>query len=346
MKYLTIPLDGKETTIELTQVQIVALLLDQMNPRISFFRDNQPFGELTTDQIVFALTNKKPEAFRKLKDSIHNNRGIVYPIWVEPLGKGKYKVIEGNSRVVAFQQLSREEPYEDRWKSILSYVLPQKVGEEQKDFIRLQSHLRGTTDWDAYEKAKYLYKLWHDDGWSITRLEKQTKMSEDQIKSNIEAYKIMEEQYLPSHADDPNEVSKFSYFVEFVNDKKLRKLVTDYCGGVPEFCEWVADKDRIPTGQDVRRLRDMLEIEEIRKAYLSKGFEASLHMLELQKPHLVSSFYRDIERALEGLKKISAQDLDEIIQESDSGKERLIKELASWSKRVVNLIEKEKNGLR
>jgi hypothetical protein len=31
------------------------------------------------------LTNKKPEAYRKLKDSIHNNKGIVYPIWVEHL---------------------------------------------------------------------------------------------------------------------------------------------------------------------------------------------------------------------------------------------------------------------
>lgn len=283
MQRLTIPLDGKETTIEVGQIEISLLQLDQTNPRISFFRDNQTTDNLTEEQIIFALTNKKPEAFRKLKDSIHNNRGIVNAIWVEPLDSEKYRVIEGNSRVVAYQQLKVEEPFEEKWKSILSYILPHKVGGEQKDFIRLQSHLRGTTEWDAYEKAKYLYKLWQEDGWSVPRLEKQTKMSEDQIKSNIEAYKIMEEQYLPEHSDDPNEVSKFSYFVEYVGDRKLKKLVDDHFSGVNEFCTWVGDKTKIPTGQDVRLLRDILLNDETRSTFASKGFEAALLVLELKE---------------------------------------------------------------
>ncbi len=339
MQRLKIPLDGKETFINVGEIEIDNLELDESNPRISFFRDNQISENLSREQIIFALTNKKPEAFRKLKDSIHNNRGIMYPIWVEPLERGKYKVIEGNSRVVAYQQLREEEPFEQKWKSILSNVLPHEVGGEQKDFIRLQSHLRGTTEWDAYEKAKYLYKLW-DAGWSTTRLEKQTKMREDQILENIEAYQIMQEQYLPDHSDDPNEVSKFSYFVEYVGDKKLRKLVDEHFSGVGDFCTWVSDKTKIPRGQDVRLLGDIIANDDTRGMFTSKGFEEALHLLELKKPHLVSSFYREMERVLEGLKRLKNQDLDEIILEDDSGKERLIRELAYWSKRAVNLIDK------
>jgi len=346
MNELIIPIDGKETIIELTQIEIDKLELDELNPRISFFRDNQVTDSLTEDQIIFALTNKKPEAFRKLKDSIQNNKGIVYPIWIEPVRDKKYKVIEGNTRVVVYQQLQKEEPYEDRWKTILCNVLPHEIDKEQKNFIRLQSHLRGTTEWDAYEKAKYLYKLWQEDGWSINRLEKQTKMTEKQIKENIEAYKIMEEQYLPAHRDDPNEVSKFSYFVEYVKDKKLQKLMEKSSKDVKDFCNWVADEEKIPTGQDVRRLRDIFDNEDTENAFITKGFDAAMQILEFKKPHLVSHFYKDIENVIEGLKSISTQELDEIINEDNSEKENMIKELAKWSQKVIKIIEKEKNGIR
>jgi hypothetical protein len=348
MDKLTIPIDGRETIIELEQIELGKLELDELNPRISFFRDNQVADNITEDQVIFALTNKKPEAFRKLKDSIHNNKGIVYPIWAEPLKGGCYKVIEGNTRLVIYQQLKEEEPYEENWKTILSYVLPYEISDEQKDFIRLQSHLRGTTEWDAYEKAKYLYKLWQDDGWSTGRLEKQTKMTEKQIKENIEAYRIMEEQYLPTHGDDPNEVGKFSYFVEYVKDKKLQRLMEKSSKNIKDFCDWVADKEKIPTGQDVRRLHDIFENKDTASTFITNGFDAAMQILAFKKPHLVSSFYKDMENVIEGLKDISARELDEIISEDNSEKEKMIGELAEWSQKVVRIIavEKEKNGIR
>jgi len=347
MNQLKIPIDGKETLIRLNEIRITDLELDESNPRISFFKDNQLKDTLEEPEIVFALTNKKPDAFRKLRESIHNNKGIVFPIWVEPLAeKNKYKVIEGNTRVVIYKQLSVEEPFENKWKSISCNILPKGIKEEQKNFIRLQSHLRGTTEWDAYEKAKYLYKLWNDEGWSIARLEKQTKLSKKQIEENIQAYSLMEEQYLPQHNEDPNEVSKFSYFVEYAKDKKLQKLLEKNSKGINDFCDWVADKEKIPTGQDVRRLRDIFSNDDTRETFCKKGFEASLHVLEFKKPYLVSSLYKDIENVIVGLKEINAQELDEIICDDNSVKEKMIKTLAEWSVKIVKLIEKEKRAFR
>lgn len=346
MNDIVIPLDGKDTIVSLISIDLDSLLLDEYNPRISFFRDNQVVDNLNDEQIVFALTNKKPEAFRKLKDSIHNNKGIVQAIWVESMKNRKFRIIEGNSRFVVYNQLRVEEPNEKRWKEILCYVLPHEVSEEQKDFIRLQSHLRGTTDWDAYEKAKYLYKLWEVDGWSINRLEMQTKMTLNQIRENIEAYKIMDKQYLPAHRDDPNEVSKFSYFVEFVKDKKLQKVMENNDIDIKDFCNWVADKGKIPTGQDVRMLRDIIENVETRGIFLTNGFDAAMQVLEFKKPYLVSNFYRNIENVISQLKEISALELDEIVNDENGEKEKIIRDLAKWSEKVVKLItaEKEKNG--
>lgn len=342
MNNIVIPIDGRDTTIRAEQIEIDFLQLDELNPRISFFRDNQITSTLTEEQITFALTNKKPDAFRKLKDSIQNNRGIVHAIWVEPIeasNEKKYRVIEGNSRVVVYQQLAGEEPYEKNWKTIFSYVLPKEIDEGQENFIRLQSHLRGTTEWDAYEKAKYLYKLWDQDGWSIARLEKQTKMYSREIQNNIDAYKIMEEQYLPKHSEDPNEISKFSYFVEFVKDKKLQTLLEQNEKGVDDFCNWVADKEKIPRGEDVRKLRDIMESKNTRIAFDNKGFEAAIQVLELQKPYLVSKLYREIEIVIDGLKELSSEEIDEMVSDSTSVKREMIRELSKWSQKVLKLIE-------
>jgi hypothetical protein len=347
MEELIIPLNGKNTKIEIKKIHISKLKLDELNPRISFFKDNQLKNELNEDEIIFALTNKKPEAFKKLKDSIHNNRGIMQPIWVEPLTDDQeYKVIEGNSRVVIYKQLKDEEPNEHIWDEILSYVLPFSIDNEQKNFIRLQSHLRGTTEWDAYEKAKYLYKLWEEDGWSINKLVKQTKLNEKQIKENIDAYKIMEEKYLPKYGDDPNEVSKFSYFVEYVKDKKLQKFMEKKDKNVTDFCEWVADNQKLPTGQDVRKLRYIFEDDDTISEFINKGFDSAIKLLEIKKPNITSSFYKDIENVIDGLKNINAYELDDIINERNSTRELMLRELAEWSKKVIDMIEKEKNVIK
>lgn len=344
MNELEIPINGRPHKIHIKFIEIDKLILDELNPRISFFRDNQPKATLNREEIIFALTQKRPEAFRKLKDSIENNRGIISPIWVEPKDNNSFRVIEGNSRVVAYSQLLLDQPYEDSWKRIMSYILPEKISEEELNFIRLLAHLRGTNEWDAYEKAKYLFKLWKDEGWSMKRLEKQTKMSEKEIENSIKAYEIMEEQYLPNHYDDPNETSKFSYFVEYVRDKKLQNSLQKNALGLNDFINWVSDDNMIPTGQDVRRLKDIIESDETREVYINKGFDSARQVLELKKPHLISPLYRDIESTIEGLKSISSFDLDEIINDKGGEKQRMLEELYRWTTKVLKIINGDSDG--
>jgi DNA-binding ferritin-like protein len=114
---------------------------------------------------------------------------------------------------------------------------------------------------------------------------------------------------------------------------------------VTDFCDWVADRTKIPTGQDVRKLRDIFENEDVKNAFVNKGFDAAIQILAVRKPYLVNSFYKDIESVIEGLKDMSTQELDEIINQEDSGKEKMMRDLATWSAKVVKMIEKEKNGV-
>lgn len=341
MNEIIIPINGKQTKIRLDCIEINRIELDEFNPRISFFRDNQPKENLSNEEICYALINKKPEAFKKLRDSIQNNQGIVTPIWVEPLTTEKYMVIEGNTRLVIYRNLNADEPYNQIWQKIQCYILPAAISDEQKNFIRLQSHLRGTTDWDAYEKAKYLYKLWEEEGWSINRLEKQTKMTEKQIKENIDAYQMMEELYLPKHGNDPNEVSKFSYFVEYIKDKSLQKLIERHFEGKVDFCEWVANKEKLPTGQDVRKLKNILEVEESRSVFRNSNFESAIEILELKRPNLFSNFYKSVDIVIDGLKDFNNEDYNEFRKDENREKINKIVELSKWVKITVDNLNKD-----
>jgi hypothetical protein len=344
MYELEIPINGKLQKIGIRFIDINKLVLDQNNPRISFFKDNQPKENLNNEDVVFALTQKRPDAFRKLKDSIDNNKGIISPIWLEPLAEDKFRVIEGNSRVVVYFQLREDQPYEKSWKTIMSYILPDKISREEINFVRLLAHLRGTNEWDAYEKAKYLFKLWKEEGWSIKRLEKQTKLSEKEIENSIKAYEIMEEQYLPKHLDDPNETSKFSYFVEYVRDKKLQNVLEKNSYNVNDFIKWVSEDNMIPTGQDVRKLKDIIENKDTRQVYISKGFDSALQVLELKKPYLVSPLFRDIENTTYKLKNLNSFEIDEIMNECQGEKKKMIEELVKWSTKVLRIINSDGDG--
>jgi hypothetical protein len=335
---ISIPIDGKSTVLKIARIPLSKLQMDEENPRIGLYRDNQPDRNLSEIQMRYAITQKSPEAYDKLKESVHNNKGIINPIWIKPVNGGKYLVIEGNSRVVIYQDLAKMEPNESQWKGIIAYVLPSTINEDEKNYIRLQAHLRGTNDWDAYEKSKYLFKLSTEDHWPIKKIEKQTKLSASEISQNIAAFKLMQDQYLPKNPD-PNEVSKFSYFVEYVKDNKLKKLMDKNSLTENDFCEWVSDRNMIPTGQDVRRLRDILGDSDSRDLFLNKGFESSMQVIAFRNPNVVDPFYRDMERVIEKLKSIKSREINEISEEKGSGKKRMISELATWSAKVLNFIE-------
>ena len=199
---------GIPTDVEDCEIETVKILLDQENPRISYYKDSQPKDTINQDEINYAIISKNPDAFEKLKESIESNHGLLYPIWVVNLGNNEYRVIEGNTRLVIYRQLQEKFLNDYSYNKIPCWILPEGVKEDQMSFLRLEAHLRGTTDWDTYEKARYLYKLSEDEGYSVEKLERQTKLTKNDIENQIELFsgKTMEERKLitglqPKRAD-------------------------------------------------------------------------------------------------------------------------------------------------
>ncbi len=308
MEKISVHLDGINTEIIRKKIPLKQLILDIENPRIQYFLDTRLNDNITQEKIKFALAEGNDQ-YEKLKEHIERNGGIYDPIWVAPQ-KDHFVVIEGNTRSFIYEELSEKYVNDDKWKSIDAYVMPHKIDRSAINFIRLEKHLFGPTPWDAYEKARELYRLHTHEDYSLKRLEQLTKLKAGDIRNNIQAYMDMEEQYLPKYSQ-PSERLKFSYFVEFRKNKELKRLVKEDKLSLLEFCDWVGD-GKFRRGEDIRKLPHVLKDEQSRQALIDDNFQAALDQLEQKNPAAKSKLFEKIEDVAEGLEGLPFGELNEI----------------------------------
>lgn len=308
MPTINVNLDGIPVEIERISVPLKKLILDIENPRIQYYLDTRLNDDITQNKIKFALAEGN-EQYDKLKEHIERNGGIYDPIWVV-FDKEFYIVIEGNTRAYIYEELSEKYVNDDRWKMISAYVLPHKVDRNVINFIRLEKHLFGPTPWDAYEKARELYRLNTHEDYSLKRLEQLTKLSASDIRNNIQAYMDMEEEYLKKY-NKPSERLKFSYFVEFRKNKELKRLVKESKISLLDFCDWVGE-GKFRRGEDIRKLPLVLKDDQAKQALMDENFQAALDQLEQKNPAVKSKLFEKIEDVIEGIESLPFGELDEI----------------------------------
>jgi hypothetical protein len=284
--------------------------------------------------------NRSPDAYGKLRDSIEINQGAINPIWICPRRDGGHLVIEGNTRVLIYRELSQKYPRSDTWQSITANVLPEGIRESQVNFIRLEAHLRGVTEWDAYERARYLYILNERDGYSVTRLEQLTRLRRSEIETEIRAFRDMNEVYNDRFPEDPYQSQKFSYFVEYERNSRLKQQVQKSGLGVTDFCDWVGTQ-RIPRAENVRNIADILSDAKAAGHFFRDGYDRAIQYLGLAHPDLVSPLFQRIEDVVERLRSLTFYEVEEIRSGHQPGRKRILGELASVSGRIWDRVSGE-----
>jgi hypothetical protein len=330
MPQLQVNLESRPVIIENRPVSISLLELDEANPRIGLYRDSQLRSRLSAADIRHAIVNRSPGAYEKLRDSVEINQGIINPIWIGPARGGRHLVIEGNTRVLIYQELAEKYPSSELWKAIPANILPVGIEESQINFIRLEAHLRGVTEWDAYERARYLYILSEKEGYSVRRLEQLTRLDRTEIETEIRAFRDMSEVYNTKYPDDPYQSQKFSYFVEYERSKRIKQQMTNHDLGIGDFCDWIGT-GRIPKAENVRRLPDILESPTATDHFMKEGYDRALSYLALAKPDLVSPLFQRIEDVIEGLRRLPFYELEQIRTGEQPGRRRLLENLARIS---------------
>ncbi len=334
----TIFIAGKETPVLLTEIPIDEIEFDATNPRIGLQADMSE-KELDQEEIKFFLERKNCMAFDKLKQSIKENNGIMTPVWVIKKDK-KYKILEGNSRLLIYHSLRDSEKEGEKYYSkIKAYVIEKNIDEPVVDFIRLTAHLRGTTEWDAYEKSRYLFIL-NEKGYSTDRLENLTKLRKSDVENSINAYKLMTGQFLPKYGKTPADLHfKFSYFVEYVKDKKLQELMEKNKLGEKNFCSWVGT-GKLKKARYVRDLRPILANQRSKELFIKKGYNAAIEQLNVTNPSAIEGIYYDIDRLADDLgDKINPEELVEMKSNKNDERRKLLEKLKIKLNSVMELIE-------
>lgn len=269
MRYVELPIDKVE--------------LDKENPRIKQFLSIYP-GELTSEQIAMALMGGADQAggsgkYNALRESIKKNGGIFTPIIVNHIvNEDRYVVIEGNTRLKFYQEFYAK-TNEDKWKSIISIVYDD-MSSDEIHAIRLQAHMVGARDWDAYSKAKYLDYLYNTEKRSMEYLKVFCGGQESYIRNLISAYNDMAEYYTNPMTEigEQPDPQLFSYYLE-AQGHNCKNSLAVHGYDLDDFTKWITS-EKIERAEHVRSIARILGEEEARTAFFRDGSTEAIKKLD------------------------------------------------------------------
>lgn len=287
---------GREITYEIKDVDIYSLEYYKENPRINYIVSKHPPEKVTQEFIEQELL-KLDSVKERIKD-LEENKGLLDEIYV--LGN---KVVEGNTRLCAFRRLHKKYPDDPRWKVIKARILQDDVTEDELFYILSTFHIKGKTEWDAYEKAAYIHKMIRTLNKNPEDIAKQLGKQRKTIEAMLKAYEAMSQKYLATSSDamlvnsSRDELKKYSYFEAFFLQKELAKKAEDTPDFLDQFVNWVKE-DRLKKAQNVRELPRILAHKKAMKAFYEgdseDAFDEAKHILYEHKPEKVDRFYKKI----------------------------------------------------
>lgn len=267
-------------SLGLMNLPIEEVALDKNNPRIKQYLEI--YGDnITAECVALALSysggGDNTTSYHTLRESIKVSHGIIHPIVVNKDKKGLYTVIEGNTRLQIYKEFCKGAD-DNLWSHIPSLVY-EDLTDEDIHKIRLQSHLVGPRDWDAYSKAKYLYELSEELYLPMDNIVSMCGGKKADIINAIDAYKCMRNYYEPlmeekGYDRDPRDYSKFS---EYQKKTKCRQTLIAHGFTDKDFAKWVVNENvdnamkvrsipaifNNPSAFDVFRKKNLTEAEKL-----------------------------------------------------------------------------------
>ncbi len=141
---------GKQTVLVTdTELKQSDLLFYAENPRV--FSALHTLDDDAPSQETIEKEMCKLDHVKTLRTSIEANGGLLEPVIV----RGNV-VLEGNCRLAAYRMLAKKDL--SKWAYIRCTVLPEDITEEQILSLLGTIHIIGRMDWNAFEKAGYLYR--------------------------------------------------------------------------------------------------------------------------------------------------------------------------------------------
>jgi hypothetical protein len=138
------------------------------------------------------------------------------------------------------------------------------------------------------------------------------RMTPMEVRHHVEAANLMDRIYFPITRDpsDAEHRSKFSYFLEFLKNARLRNHAETIPDLPERFARWVRD-GLIDTGMKVRKLPKVLDLAEALQLLEVEGFEAAEDYISKGNPR-EHELYLTFEKARMRLQQLTVTELIEL----------------------------------
>ena len=179
-------------TIQLSNdyVDIDTLKFLKDNPRVYACTHGHPsFGNLIEEQqqdVIFKNLLQE-SSVKNLIPEVQRHGGLMEPILIR---LDTMEVIEGNSRLAVYRKLNGNAE-EGEWKLIPCDIVSSLTDKQQVAFLN-QIHVKGKTQWSAYEKANFAY-VRKEQGWSVRDIARLFGESESTIRTRVKTIEEMKD---------------------------------------------------------------------------------------------------------------------------------------------------------
>lgn len=275
------------------------------NPRTRFSMKQLDGSERGEAASTLILTSQ--EDTEGLKRSIILSEGVQEPIYL----LHDFTVIEGNRRVVAMRAAKEEHPKNPRFRQMPAWVIPKGTSDATISDLINEIHLGSVRGWAPYEKALQMQALVKT-GLIEEEIAERYRMTSNEVRQHIAAAEMMDKQYFPitDNPRDPEHRSKFSYFLEFKKNGRLRAQCESLRDLPTIFSKWVRD-DKIKTGASVRKLPKILDTSEAIRLLDVEGFAAAEEYVAKKNPR-EQELYLVLERARTRLRGMPVTEITEM----------------------------------
>lgn len=280
------------------------------NPRTRF--SMKQLGPSERSEAASALILTSQEDTEGLKRSIILSEGIQEPVYL----LHDYTVVEGNRRVVAMRAAKEEQPKNLRFRQMPAWVIPKGTSEATISDLINEIHLGSVRGWAPYEKALQMQALVKT-GLIEEEIAERYRMTSNEVRQHIAAAEMMDKQYFPitNNQRDPEHRSKFSYFLEFKKNGRIRKQCESARELPAIFSKWIRD-DKIKTGASVRKLPKILDSSEAVRLLDVDGFAAAEEYIAKKNPR-EQELYLVLERARARLHDMPVTEITEMANSTE-----------------------------
>ena len=312
------------------------------NPRVYACTHGEPnfenLSEEEQQEVIYKKLLKEPSV-KNLLPEIKRHGGLMESILIR---HDTMEVIEGNSRLAVYLKLDDDAKKDkhaegDKWERIPCDIVGSLTDDQQAVFLN-QIHVKGKTQWSAFEKANFAY-VRREKGNQYKDIAKLFGESETTIRTRVNVIRMMKD-------NKDSELSHFSYYDVIVRNHNISEEVKEG-GKLPNLLAEIKrlgsdeedEESNIFTAQDLRKkIPAVLKKTKVLRKYQ----EGKYNLDQAYQLAKISDIEEKVKQATALLEDVSKRDIDRLEKNGLNAFKQAARKLLQAAKRIEKLVDTER----